>query len=199
MRSAGTLTLTVFLFGPALASAQEAGLLVLAKLVPTEFSIGLGGLIDGSPSRSSAAIQIGLSRVWVRDQWLEPAFEFGSGATSPDPLCAGDDAPASCSDQHILFGPRFRPLRQSDRMCRPFVQFLMGAYWTGSPSEAVSPAGALALQAGGGIDLRPARSIHGLRISGDYRRVFAEEIGRHQFQLLAEYFVGWRGPKSGTP
>ena len=51
----------------------------------------------------------------------------------------------------------------------------------------------LALQAGGGVDLRRPQSIHGLRLSADYRRVFAEEEGRHQVQFVISYFVGWRG------
>jgi hypothetical protein len=135
----------------------------------------------------------------VRDQWLEPAFEYGSGETSPDAQCRGDAAPDSCSDEYLLFGPRFRPLPEAERTWRPFVQFLMGTYWTGSISEEIRPAGALALQAGGGLDLRRARSIHGLRLSGDYRRVFAGDLGRHQFQFLAEYFVAWRGPKPASP
>ena len=59
--------------------------------------------------------------------------------------------------------------------------------------------GNFALQVGGGIDIRRSQSIHGLRVSADYRRVFAGERGRHQFQFVASYFLGWRGQERSAP
>ena len=41
-------------------------------------------------------------------------------------------------------------------------------------------------------------SLPSLRVSGDYRRVFGGEHGRHQVQIVVSYFVGWRGARPGS-
>ena len=98
-----------------------------------------------------------------------------------------------------LFGPRSPPIPESDRLWRPFVQFLLGWYWsgTGQRGDREFLDSNIAIQAGGSINIRRSTSIHGLRLSGDYRRVFAEEQGRHQLQFVVSYFLGWRGPEPG--
>jgi hypothetical protein len=166
-----------------------------AALVPTELSAGLGGVIEGNPRQGSAAVNLGPSRVRVRDQWAEPTLEMGVGPWSNEALCQDLDGALAhsdnCVDASVLFGPRFRPLRQSDRRWRPFVHFLLGAYWAGTGlKEPKFVSANIANQTGGGIDLRPPTSIHGVRFSADYRRVFAGERGRHQLQVLVSYFVG---------
>jgi hypothetical protein len=182
----------------ATASAQGE---LAAAIVPTELSAGLGGVIQSNPGNGSGGLNFGLSRAWVRDQWIEPALEMGFGPWSNAPPCRDENLPVAdadhCVDGYILFGPRLRPMRESDRLWRPFVQFLLGGYWsgTGQRGDREFLDSNLAIQAGGGVDLRRPASIHGLRLSGDYRRVFAEEQGRHQLQFVVSYFVGWRGPE----
>ena len=165
--------------------------------VPTELSVGLGGVIDVDPTQSSGNFNFGLAFVLERDQWIEPAIELGFGSTSDVGRCqdTGQLArPDTCADGYVLVGPRFRPLRDSDRLWRPFVHLLMGAYWKGTGlKNPESLPGNFALQTGGGIDIRRPKSIHGLRLAGDYRRVFAGEQGRQQLQFIVSYFVGWRG------
>jgi hypothetical protein len=178
-----------------------------AALLPTELSVGVGGGGEWSPGRSLFALNVGLSKVWVRDQWIEPAVELGLGPTSDEAPCQDAASPLglpeTCTDYYLLTGPRFRPRRESDRRWRPFAHFLLGGYWNGSGlKEPETMDVNLALQAGGGIDLRSPRSIHGLRLAGDYRRVFAGDRGRHQTQFVVSYFVGWRGatpPVSSPP
>jgi hypothetical protein len=171
----------------------------LAQLfpIPTELSAGLGGVIDRDPS---AVVNLGLAWVYVRDGWIEPAIEMGLGGTSGAAPCQDEGPlarPETCTDGYVLGGLRFRPLRESDRARRPFIHLLMGGYWRGSglkePDDFLP--GTFALQAGGGIDLRRPTSIHGLRLSADYRRVLAGAAGdgRHQLQVLVSYFIGWRG------
>jgi hypothetical protein len=176
---------------------------LVAALVPTELSLGVGGAIDRDPARSTTAVGFGLARPPSlglearRDQWVEPAFEAGLGGISTAAPCLGEGPiarPETCQDVYAVIGPRLRPLRASDRLWRPFVHVLIGAYWegTGLKEPATSPSD-FAIQSGGGVDLRRPTSIHGLRLSGDYRHVFADERSRHQVQVLVSYFVGWRG------
>jgi hypothetical protein len=175
-------------------------------LIPTEFSVGLGGVVQSNPGNGSADVNLGLSKAYVRDQWIEPALEMGIGPSSNTPPCRDENLPVAdaenCADGYILFGPRFRPLPESDRLWRPFVQFLLGGYWsgTGQRGDREFLDSNVAIQAGGGVDLRRPTSIHGFRLSGDYRRVFAEEQGRHQLQFIVSYFLGWRGaePEVGS-
>lgn len=177
----------------------------LAPVIPTELSVGFGGVTDFRPAHGALAFNLGLARPPSlglgarRDQWVEPAFEIGFGPTSDEGPCRDEGPlalPETCADAYVLVGPRFRPLRASDRVWRPFVQVLVGGYWRGTGlKEPETLPGEFALQTGGGVDLRRPTSIHGLRLSGDYRRVFAGERGRHQLQLVVAYFVGWRGKR----
>jgi len=179
------------------AQAQLEGLALFGFIFPNELSVGVGGVGDLSPSQMSLSINAGLSKVYVRDQWIEPAIEVGIGPTSDVALCREEPRPTpnTCHDGYALGGLRFRPLRESDRVLRPFVHLLLGAYWKGTGLEDpdLLP-GTFAIQTGGGIDIRSPASIHGIRVSGDYRHVFDGERGRHQLQFVIAYFLGWRGP-----
>ena len=166
--------------------------------IPTELSAGVGAVVDRNPSQSSGNFNLGLAFVYVRNQWIEPVFEMGFGPTSDAIPCQDQGSPfarpETCVDGYFLGGVRFRPLRESDRLHRPFVHFLAGGYWKGTGlKEPDFQSGNSGVQAGGGIDIRRPNSIHGLRISGDYRHVFAGEQSRHQLQFIVSYFVGWRG------
>lgn len=171
-------------------------------LIPTEFSAGLGWVGDLNPKWSTGAVSFGLSRAYVRDQWIEPALELGIGGASDEAVCRDEGPlapPDTCTDGYVVAGPRLRPLRESDRLWRPFVHALLGAYWrgTGLKEDEYGPPD-FTLQTGGGIDLRRPRSIHGLRIAADYRRVFADDGGRHQLQVVVSYFLGARGRERGA-
>lgn len=172
--------------------------------IPTELSLGAGGVIDARPGQASADVNLGLAWVYVRNGWIEPALEMGLGPTSDVALCQEPEGPLArpetCMDGYVVGGLRFRPSRDSDLLRRPFLHFLLGEYWkgTGLREPDLLP-GNFALQAGGGIDIRRPQSIHGLRVSGDYRRVFAGERGRHQFQFIVSYFLGWRGQERTAP
>jgi hypothetical protein len=177
---------------------RPAPALAQAFPIPTELSAGLGPVIDRDPRQSSVDVNLGLAFVYVRDQWLEPAFEMGLGPTSDAAPCRDQGGPLAlpetCADVYFLAGVRFRPLRESDRVHRPFVHFLAGGYWKGTGlKEPEFQASDPAVQMGGGIDIRRPGSIHGLRVSGDYRHVFAGEQSRQQLQFVVSYFVGWRG------
>ena len=193
----------LLLLPTATASAQGEA----AAVIPTEFSVGLGGVIQSNPSRGSFDFNFGLSKAFVRNQWVDPAFEVGLGPWSNALPCPNENVSVAdsenCIDAYVLFGPRFRPFPQSDRLWRPFVQFLLGAYWSGSGQRGDREFldRNFAIQAGGGVDLRRPTSNHGLRLSVDYRRVFAEELGQHQLQFVVSYFLGWRGPEkqAGSP
>jgi hypothetical protein len=194
------LSVLLLLLPVATASAQGEA---FAALIPTEFSAGLGGVIQSNAGNGSVDVNVDLSRAWVRDQWIDPALEMGLGPWSNEPPCRDENLPVAdaenCIDGYILFGLRFRPITESDRLWRPFVQFLVGGYWIGAGQRDREFLNSnVAIQAGGGVDLRRPTSIHGLRLSGDYRRVFAEEQGRHQLQFVLSYFLGWRGPEPGA-
>ena len=183
---------------PALAQGEE-----WAWAVPTELSVGLGATSDRGTKGTSANVNLGLSWIHVRDQWIEPALEMGFGPTSDEALCQDPDNPApgdTCIDGYALMGVRSHLLRKSDRTLRPFIHFLVGGYWKGSGvKEPDLLPGTFALQTGGGIDIRKATSIHGLRVAGDYRRVFDDGRARHQLQFVVSYFLGWRGQQPKAP
>ena len=169
----------------------------LAQAIPTELSVGAGAVVDSG--QSSADFNVGLAWVYVRNQWLEPAIELGLGPTSDQAPCRDEGPlarPETCTDGYIVAGVRLRPLKESDRLSRPFVHVLLGGYWTGTGlKDPETLPGTFALQLGGGVDIRRPSSIHGFRLCGDYRRVFNEGHGRHQLQFTVSYFVGWRGAK----
>ena len=165
--------------------------------LPNEVSVGIGGVTDQSSSQPTAVADFGFAFV-ERDNLWDLALDLGFGPTSNAAPCQQIDGPlaprTNCEDGFVLVGPRFRLVRDSDRVRRPFVHVLLGAYWQGSglKNPEFLP-GNFALQAGGGIDLRRSDSIHGLRLSGDYRRVFSGEHGKDQLRFVVAYFVGGRG------
>lgn len=48
------------------------------------------------------------------------------------------------------------------------------------------------MQAGGGLEIRWPRSIQGVRVSVDYRHVFAGSRDRNQVRFLCAYVIGPR-------
>jgi len=181
------------LFSPTPASAQY--------IIPDQLSVGIGVVRDRQPPQSTATATLSLAYVdsgtdywpyrlgWVLlEAELGPRSDLGSCQTS-------DAAPAdsaNCDDAALLTGLRFHFFhRKSARRVLPFVSLLVGSYWKGSAEQddGFDP-GHVALQAGGGIDLRRTGSAHGLRLAVDYRRVFAGDASRNQLRFVAAYTLG---------
>ena len=186
---------------PALAQGEEGAAVLF--LIPTEVSVGLGATAEPGGRQTSANFNVGAASIIFRDQWFETVYEMGFGPVSDEALCQSPDTAArddACIDFFALMGVRSHLLTKSDRTLRPFIQFLVGGYWKGSGTEEPewSPR-SLALQTGGGIDIRRARSIHGLRVAGDYRHISDHGRPRHQLQLVVSYFVGSRGMQRRQP
>lgn len=59
---------------PAFAQAEA-----FVALIPTELTMGVGSALEWDPGQAATAVNFGLSRAWVRDQWIEPALEMGLG------------------------------------------------------------------------------------------------------------------------
>jgi hypothetical protein len=94
-------------------------------------------------------------------------------------------------------GVRFHFLRRGARRVLPFTNLLLGSYWKGSGIEGRAFLSQhFTLQGGGGIDLRRTGSAHGLRLSVDYRRVFATNANRNQLRFVTSYVLGPPGPRT---
>jgi hypothetical protein len=134
---------------------------------------------------------------WDWDKMWRAAFviEGELGATSEAAPCRGvsGDLPENCYDGSVLAGLRFRRVPHASPGIRPFVNVMMGRYWKGSgldDEEFISSH--FAIQAGLGAEMRFPNSIQGVRVSLDYRRVFAGNGSRNQIRLLGAYVIGPR-------
>ena len=169
--------------------------------IPDQLSVGIGVVRDSQPQQSAATATLSLAYVdsgtdywphrlgWVLlEAELGPRSDLGSCQTS-------DAAPAdsaNCDDAALLTGLRLHVFhRKSARRVLPFVSLLVGSYWKGSAEQdgGFDP-GHVALQAGGGIDLRRTGSVHGLRLAVDYRHVYAGDASRNQLRFVAAYTLG---------
>jgi hypothetical protein len=124
------------------------------------------------------------------NRWFAVVGEIGGNYKTIDVL--GTDVKFSVYS--FMGGPRFmgRPGKVA-----PFGQLLMGAV-RGSvsvlgESESVSD---FALQPGGGVDFWLTQSF-GIRIGGDYRRIFAEDEGSDEFRFYTGVVLG-AGTGGGT-
>jgi hypothetical protein len=169
--------------------------------VPNQLSVGIGVAGDSQPKQRAATFALSLAFVdsgtdyWpYRLGWVLLEAEFGPGSDLQS--CRTRDAgPADaphCDDAALLTGLRFHFFqRRSAHRVLPFANLLAGSYWKGSGEkdrDFVSEH--VALQAGGGIDLRRTGSAHGLRLAFDYRHVFAADASRNQFRFVTAYTLG---------
>lgn len=162
---------------------------------PNELSLALGVLRDQTLSQSDLAVAGALS--WDWDELWRAAFvvEGELGATSEADPCRqrSGDLPENCWDATVLAGLRFRRVPHLSAGIVPFVSVLLGAYWKGSGQEDQEFVSShFAVQTGAGAEMRWSNSIQGLRVSLDYRRVFASPGGRNQIRLLCAYVIGPR-------
>jgi len=173
--------------------------------IPNQLSLGVGVVRDRQPGQYGPAGTLAFAFADSgSDYWpyrFGLIFEGELGARSDAEPCQAQDAlfadPPNCEDAAWLVGTRFHFLRRSARRVLPFVDGLLGPYWTGSGAEDREfQSQSLALQGGGGVDLRRAGSVHGLRVSVDYRRVFASPAHRNQFRFVTSYVLGPPEPQS---
>jgi hypothetical protein len=173
--------------------------------LPNQLSLGVGVVGDRQLGQHAPAGILSFAFADSgNDYWpyrLGLLFEGELGAMSDAGPCQARDAqfadPPNCEDAALLVGTRFHLLRRSARRVLPFVNGLLGSYWTGSGAEDHEyQSQHLTVQAGGGIDLRRARSVHGLRLSVDYRRVFASSANRNQLRFVTSYVLGPPEPES---
>ena len=163
--------------------------------IPIEGSVGVGALADRSLSGWTSAVAGGFSWDYDPKSWGVLVMEGElSGASEASPCrAAGDDAPSSCGDGALFGGIRFRPAPHASAGVRPFGQLMLGRYWKGSGTEDEEFVSKhFAMQVGGGAEVRWGGSIHGLRMSIDYRRVFAGDRSRNQVRILCAYVIGPR-------
>jgi hypothetical protein len=75
-----------------------------------------------------------------------------------------------------------------------FGSVLLGEYWKGSGTndDQQYSSSHFAMQVGGGVEIRWPGSIQGVRVSVDYRHVFAGDRDRDQVRFLAAYVIGPR-------
>ncbi|MET0168535.1 MAG: hypothetical protein ABW318_26520 [Vicinamibacterales bacterium] len=173
--------------------------------MPNQLALGVGVVGDRQLGQHASAGILSLAFADSgNDYWpyrLGLLFEGELGARSDAESCQAREAqfadPPNCEDAALLVGTRFHFLRRSARRVLPFVNGLLGSYWTGSGAEDREyQSQHLAVQAGGGIDLRRAGSVHGLRLSVDYRRVFASSANRNQLRFVTSYVLGPPEPDS---
>ena len=164
-------------------------------LLPNELSVGLGVLRDQSPLQLSpefvGAFAFDYDEKW-RAAWV---LEAAAGPTSEAGPCrqSPSDFPDNCVDAAVLGGLRFRPTPHAASGAGYFVNVLVGQYWKGSGTrDHEFTSSHFATQVGGGVEFRWPDSIQGVRVSVDYRHVFAGDRDRSQFRLLGAYVIGPR-------
>jgi hypothetical protein len=156
--------------------------------IPFEASVGVGVL-----SRRAASVVGALSWDYDQDWWVVPVLEGEFNAFSEAEPCQASDAPDTCVDAAVLGGLRFRRAPHVSSGARPFASIVIGTYWKGSGAtdrDFVSEH--FAVEVGGGVEIRWPRSIQGVRVSLDYRRVFATSGDKNQIRLLGAYVIGPR-------
>jgi len=163
--------------------------------IPIEASVGVGLVRDQSPGQSSPALVGALSWDYSEKWWAVLVLEGELGPTSDVGVCQSPsvDSLDNCTDAALFGGVRLRPTPDDRSGLRPFASVLVGSYWKGSDTNDQSFASSHpAMQVGGGVEVRWPNSIQGVRLSVDYRHVFAGERSRNQLRFLASYVIGPR-------
>jgi len=164
--------------------------------IPIEGSAGLGVVGERSPSQVSPTFVGALA--WDYDEnWPAVlALEGELGPISEAGPCQPwtSDGPDNCYDADVLGGLRFRQTPHDSSGVSRFAHVLIGQYWKGSGTrdEQWFNSSHFAMQVGGGFEVRWPGSIQGVRVSVDYRRVFAGDRDRNQLRVLGAYVIGPR-------
>jgi len=165
--------------------------------LPNQLSAGVGAVHDRQPSQNSPAFAFSFAFADSGSDYWPSRFglvwEGELGTRSDVESCRDRQSVDStnCDDAVFQMGTRFHFFRRASRRALPFVNLLLGSYWKGSGAEdhAFLP-GSFTYQLGGGLDLRRARSVHGLRLAVDYRQVFAGDQDRNQLRFATLYVLG---------
>jgi hypothetical protein len=133
---------------------------------------------------------------WYERDWAVLVVEGEIAALSEAEPCqqSPDDLPDNCIDASVAGGLRFRPTPRSWSGVSYFGSVLLGQYWKGSGTndDLEYSSSHFAMQVGGGAEFRWPGSIQGVRVSVDYRHVFAGDRGEGQLRLLGAYVIGPR-------
>ena len=163
--------------------------------IPTELSVGLGGVWDRQPSQTFPTFVGAL--VWDYDEtwWATPVIEGELGSNTDAAPCQppNESDADTCLDAAVLGGLRFRRRPADTSGVRPFASAMLGSYWKGSGVEEPEfISNHFAMQFGGGVEFRWPGSIQGIRVMADWRYVFAGHLDRNQMRVLGLYVVGPR-------
>jgi hypothetical protein len=174
--------------------------------LPNHLSLGIGVVEEGPFGPDpTIAFSFGFAdsgnRYWPSRFSLVWEGELGpTNRTGPCQVGGADVDSEWCWDASFLVGTRFHVFRRAGRRVLPFVGLLAGGYWQGSGVEdPMFIDESFALQGGGGVDLRRKGSVHGLRLSVDYRHVFATGASRNQVRFLTAYVLGPPEPATPSP
>jgi hypothetical protein len=174
--------------------------------IPNQLSLGIGVVDDQQPSQIAPTVVFSFAFADSGNQYwpyrLGLVWEAELGSTS-DESCRADVASpggaATCGAAAFLMGLRFHAFRRQTRRLMPFTSLLLGSYWKGSGvDDDLFGSQHFTLQGGGGIDLRRAGSIHGVRLSVDYRRVFSTNPNPNQLRFVTSYLLGPPEPRPQT-
>jgi hypothetical protein len=159
----------------------------------------LGGLPGVTYAQDLPAFDVSGSYSFLRDQeveenfhgwlasitgnvnrWLGITGEFGGNYKTLD--VSGSDVRVSVHS--FLGGPRF--VGRANPKITPFAQILLGAARASEShadeDELDDSTTEFALQPGGGVDVWLRPNV-GLRVGGDYRRIFTEDEGTNEFRF----------------
>ena len=177
--------------------------------IPNQLSLGIGAVQDQQPSQVAPTVVFSFAFADSgNDFWPYRAgfvWEAEVGSTSDVESCqagASSGGSANCGDAAMLVGLRVHAFRRQARRLMPFGSLMLGSYWNGSGvDDRTFESPHFALQGGGGLDLRRAGSIHGVRLSVDYRRVFSTNANRNQLRFVTSYLLGPPEPQppAGSP
>ena len=190
--------------------------------LPNQLSVGVGVVGDRQPNQHRPTATLSLAWADSGERKGEGGYhpyrlgfviEAELGSRSDVELCQASGSPSTdppnCTDAALLFGLRFHLFRRRDRRVIPFVNFLFGPYWRGSGVEDRKFLSMHStLQGGGGIDLRRTGSVHGLRLSVDYRGISTTGTSeahearfggrRRQLRFMTSYVLGPAEPRPPT-
>ena len=166
--------------------------------IPNQLSLGIGVVDDQQPSHIAPTVLFSFAFADSGNQYwpyrLGLVWEAEVGSTSDVESCHADVASsesANCGAVAFLMGLRFHTFRRQTRRVMPFTSLLLGSYWKGSGvDDRLFGSQHFTLQGGGGIDLRRTGSIHGVRLSVDYRRVFSTNTHGNQLRFVTSYLLG---------
>ena len=159
--------------------------------IPNQVSLGLGVVRDQEPDPTAPTVVF--------------SFAFADSGTNNWPSRLGlvwEAELVSTGDAAFLVGLRSHAFRRHTRRVMPFASVLIGGYGKGAGvDDAVFESRHFALQGGGGIDLRRSGSVHGVRLSVDYRRVFSTSADGNQLKFVTSYVLGPPEPQppAGSP